>query len=1381
MAWGVNKWTYESLQEKRQRELATLGNLAAAVRPLLRAGDYAGAQAAVQAIAPPKKKPSNTYSLDINQPLVSREVSSRVNPTTVAPKKKSGGLLGNIGSALGDLGGVANDVLGKAEQGLGTAFSAPYEYVGKPIEGALANHYKAVGAASLLPVIGAPAAAYTLLGETLGNYGASRARGEEIQQAATAKNPYLGALNRTIADPLSYVGGLSGAGINAAFNLSGPAIEKYGQDIPGWNMLSPEVQQALILGGSAAVGHFGPKLLRGGATAAEEAAVHIPVSEQSLPEGGLAIGGGAAAVPAIPGQLTADVPQGPGIPTNLALPLNPGAPEAGVRVEGLLKPRSAEQLGPDYTVKDALDVAHDLARQQSSTANALHSYANVALRELGKMDDEGHMLDVAPSQADIAAGLAHPSFYDVVQDPDMYHLSLDQLHGIERMVTIIHRVRDERELRGVGPKMLKIDGDGEFFPRKAKLDSKGRDLTGKGGVGSRLGGAKDKSRVFATAREGEAEGVRYENPVVSIDDYVARGLKLSADSHMKGLLEKFSQTPKDRVPAGIRSAYQDAVTKLASVRARLSTAEKRAGLSSGKADELDKALQQFTEATPVGVGNLAKTPKAMDRLADRALKLDGGRQAAAVQRAVGALDALIPDDVERLRSLDTALLRTAQRTETLAQRGGHYAAEAAELKADLAEAEQALEAVKGPYRQAVERSRQVPPDRATVPQNLAPALTGHDFEPKVAQRIANYYGRNVIDTTTQTGKARKVVRAINTALVPVKATLDASSIVNQQGRTAVSHPLLFLTNVAKSLRDVADARAYDEMMASPKGLRAARAGVVLLGKAGERNELQLTNWVQRIPVAGKLAQWAENHYERFNNRMRVDLFDVETEFQAKVGRPLDARGEEQLAKALNRLTGVSTGRAGDLETLGMFAPNFFRSHLESVAHALTDGSIEGQVARRYLGAYFAAGATITGMVAASQGRDPSEVLNPFDLDALSRGELRLNPNFGTVRVNGADISLYGPFMPLARLAAAGVEAGRAAVVNRDPKELLAAVGYAASSKGSPLVAFGSDLAQGETFTGADPLSLSALVERVVPISISQVIAGQRQGLSTSEAVLEAAVNVIGGSANPMTPTERLDKLAVDKYGKGFYDLGPKDQAQLKAENPALWQEAIDRGSEDRKAYQAQRTQYQAQQQSLDDAFLAGKISQRQWDAQRGSIRDQLAGAGNVIYGGDTHIDNPRDWKQRYGNILFDNTDRAGIRDWDAIDAAVAQLPAEDQKNIAEQAQLALTPLVAQYKAASREYYDIPQYRGLSADQGRELNDAYAQVRQSAKSGQQIDMLRALRQMGSELDPEMAKLVRRKILGLVREDTKRTRWAKANPGSAYLLGLSAGDVTKVGAV
>ena len=733
----------------------------------------------------------------------------------------------------------------------------------------------------------------------------------------------------------------------------------------------------------------------------------------------------------------------------------------------LLKAPGADELGSDYTVKDVLRTARDLNAKQTALANQIQSRTKDALRDLGKIDKNGHLLDLKGA----------PSIYDVAENPTAYALTERQRLGLSKLGQIIEDVRLERQSFGVAPQEISVFDEGHFLPRTVKK-TQGVDLQPRGAGGGALrGGGKERGRRIGVGEvaQAEAKGVVYAHPLSSVENYAGRWLKASSDTHIRDLLVPFSETSTMRVSPALKAQVDGLRKSVASLR---QTAERLA-------EKEDVALRAFAEAdTP--------NPDALRDLLDKMV--------------VGA--------------------------NAVGKQGRNFGKNHKEVMAEIKRMRDELRDLAPEWRAAKEAASTPRPGRQTVPMDVAPALAGRDFEPEVAKAITKYYGAFTPPRT----QVQRVMRTLQTvANVPLRffnATLDLSAWLRQQASAATVHPVAYLKNVFKGLGDVIDSTDYDRMVGSAAGQEAASSGIAVFGNATEVAEFQAAHWMHQIPVIGRAIRFADNNFIRFNTRQRIELFHLEKyrlEKQAKA--VITQADKEALAKAINRATGVSTTRGGDLETAALFASRYTRSTIEEVIKAASSNQIEGQIARRYIGHLVAVTTTMVTAVALAQKRPLEEVLNPLDMDALRRGELSLNLNFQSMRLFGNDVKPLGAYDSLARLMFVATDSMIQAVKEREAQPILDFFMYAASTKGSPLVSFGSDLVRGRTFNGEDPLSLSALGKRPLPFTAQNIIQSVQRGLPVGQALAGGAIGSIGLKTSPMSHTEQRDARIASLYGE----------------------------------------------------------------------------------------------------------------------------------------------------------------------------------------------------------------------------------------------------------
>lgn len=705
---------------------------------------------------------------------------------------------------------------------------------------------------------------------------------------------------------------------------------------------------------------------------------------------------------------------------------------------------------------------------------------------------------------------------DVLENPTRYTLTPDQQAAVSDFATLFKTIHDERVTFGVEPKDADLDAGQNFISRKAVEDTKGAALDNRRGTGRTLsGGGRDRSRTFDDPLDAVKNDVVYAHPLEAFDLYTARGLKKAADTHVQSLLVPFSESSAVRVPAGLRAQHD--------------------------------GLAQMLQSSKATLG----------RLSDR------------YRTTVDAyLNSAEPNMDELLVELDDVVVRGG---------GRNAGRDVPAMQAEVDRIKAEIKALRPAWKEALEQAKSVPAGRATVNIGAAPLLAGRDFDANDAKVIEAFYTRG-IGNQTQIGKLAAGSRWVNSFAVPIQAIGDMSSMLNQMGWMAFSHPIQFTKNALKSMRDMINPSEYERWVLQ-NGEDAASHGVAVLGQAGRTTEFEMNSWMERIPVFRQL----NRHFQVFTTRNRIDAYNAFVDTAAKAGAPLSDTDKDQIGRALNRLSGISTSRAGDIETIAEFAPNFLRSGIETFAKAAADGTLEGQLARQYIRNMVVMGqmAVFAGAIAAN--RDPREVLSPLDPKALKRGEIRLNSNFGTIRVAGQDVSMYGRWDSLARLSVMSMDAVTRSISKQNAFELFDAVGYGLYSKGSPLVGLITDEARGATFTGEDPNSPVALARRLLPFSAQGFIEDLANDVDLGTAAAGGAVNFFGGKARELTAFEQMDKAAQTAFERPWDQLTGEEKAGLEAALPKL--------SERAKREQERRA-------NLGDTKAQARVEYEQIDAER---------------------------------------------------------------------------------------------------------------------------------------------------------------------------------------
>jgi hypothetical protein len=591
--------------------------------------------------------------------------------------------------------------------------------------------------------------------------------------------------------------------------------------------------------------------------------------------------------------------------------------------------------------------------------------------------------------------------------------------------------------------------------------------------------------------------------------------------------------------------------------------------------------------------------------------------------------------------------------------------------------------------------------------NLEPLTTigdvGAGFDEKTAKLLDEYFSDP---------KSRSInldyLKKINQEIVPLRSTLDISGGFVTNAAVFFTDPVGFLANMGRALGDTFSTKRVNDVFESPEWLGGAKDGTDYIG-AGKYvtgiNPADPTalreyiyggskasqNKAQR--AMGKFTAPFNRNFAMIGNRNRMALFYDAKEIYERALRDaaesrntkiaegatlLDDAALREIGRAVDRITGIATKQGGDYERALLFAPNFYRSMFETVGNLYENKSIEGDLAKKYVSNMVAAGVTLITGVALAQGRDPAEVLAVFDGRALEEGELRLNPNFGTMRVLGRDINIWGPYDSMARLA---IGAGNMGL--QIPEEGTSAVRdylfYAARTKGSPVVSTLLNAYLKDTFTGRDFLSVEGLASQITPFSVSTGIEEGMDAFEVSGNALDGLISGMIGSGlsasgmkeNPVTPYEAIDMAARAKKEFGnrpYAELTPQEKDIINKENP-LAKKRLDVSVERRSGPEGQMAAWRSadreklitqQQLAMEELQTSGDRYQfrKTMDAlaERHALAARLKEEDLEIEYDTKESGTPESVISAYYTLLDTARDPlSGQLDWDLLDAEVANL------------------------------------------------------------------------------------------------------------------------------
>lgn len=306
---------------------------------------------------------------------------------------------------------------------------------------------------------------------------------------------------------------------------------------------------------------------------------------------------------------------------------------------------------------------------------------------------------------------------------------------------------------------------------------------------------------------------------------------------------------------------------------------------------------------------------------------------------------------------------------------------------------------------------------------------------------------------------------------------------------------------------------------APSLLEAQKAGLHLAFLHGSASDVNFNfgGLLSKVPVIGGALDNSENAFTYAGDVARITSFY--NEWQRFPTADLS-----QLASAINRATGIAAHPfGGHIGTFALFAPKFFQSQLETVVKAVTDGTIEGQLARRQMLSLIGTGALLT--AAANYVRGEDTEYNPTSGDFM-----RIK------NVAGANISVFGPWDSLAKLIV-HMGTGAADIAQGNQTQGASELSYV-RSKFSPVLDLATNIVTGKTFLGDnfyDPATLAKSM--LLPFAWQNV--GREPAIST-------AIGFFGVKSSALTPSEIVDQN-MENLGQDPTD--PLARRQYLADNP----------------------------------------------------------------------------------------------------------------------------------------------------------------------------------------------------------------------------------------
>jgi len=364
--------------------------------------------------------------------------------------------------------------------------------------------------------------------------------------------------------------------------------------------------------------------------------------------------------------------------------------------------------------------------------------------------------------------------------------------------------------------------------------------------------------------------------------------------------------------------------------------------------------------------------------------------------------------------------------------------------------------------------------------SLLKEVFGEDFRKVILNK------RSLLQKITEAG--------LQLANVPrsIMASFDLSAPL-RQGIFFIGKPKKFFSSFAKQFKTFASEKAYkalnDEIVSRPtyRIMRDNKLAITELGQAmTTREEAFMSNWAEKIPLAGRVVRASGRAYTGFLNKLRADVFDDFIRQGEKLGIK-DPKFLKSAASFVNHATG--RGSLGGLEKVAVplntffFSPRLITSRLNLI-NPLYYTKLLPTVRKEAIKSLFTF-AGIAGTVGGLLKMGGAEVeIDPRNADFMK-------PKFGNTRYD-----ILGGFQQPIRLAAQLISGkiissttGKTITLGEGYKPLTRAgiVGRYLSYKEAPLISFAHSLLKGQTAIGEKVDIPTEIVNRFVPMVTQDMI------------------------------------------------------------------------------------------------------------------------------------------------------------------------------------------------------------------------------------------------------------------------------------------------------
>lgn len=240
-------------------------------------------------------------------------------------------------------------------------------------------------------------------------------------------------------------------------------------------------------------------------------------------------------------------------------------------------------------------------------------------------------------------------------------------------------------------------------------------------------------------------------------------------------------------------------------------------------------------------------------------------------------------------------------------------------------------------------------EKTSALDGLQKILNGMPAQPKQIVLLEEIFGKEFAEKMVERSKFDKAIEIIG---IPksLLSTADISATLRQGMKLGARHPLVWVKNAGKELKQLVNKDYFEKTMLDIKNnpnYAAARKfdiGLTGLNKAkGVLNKEEnyiASDMVDRIPIWGKVMAASDRAFTGFMNNMRMDTWNIGIRNLEKLGITPQSNPKEY--QDLANLIRVAGGR-GDLKVLGksfegagsaastvLFAPKYWASNIQYI-------------------------------------------------------------------------------------------------------------------------------------------------------------------------------------------------------------------------------------------------------------------------------------------------------------------------------------------------------------------------------------------------------------------------------------------------------------------